>query len=253
MNNITRDKTMNEQPLNDAIIDKDSAIASRRKFLKQMACGSLLAMSGTEVATAAVRHVIYPGRHGHAHKHAQPIHTSARHFHSRFFSRQAHVPPEHFHSPAYNIHSPAYKMLSFEHTHTGDKLKLTYFERGSYIKDALQEINYLLRDYHTDDIHPIDPALLDQLYDLKQTLGVNKPFHIVSGYRSPFTNAQLRKNSHGVAEHSFHMQGRAIDIRLEGVEVKSIKNAALTMARGGVGYYPRNNFVHLDTGGFRTW
>jgi uncharacterized protein YcbK (DUF882 family) len=245
---ITRDKTMNEQPLNNAIIDKESAIASRRKFLKQMACGSLLAMSGTEVATAAVRRVIYPGRHGHAHahKHAQPVRTFARHFHSRFFSRQTHVTPEHF-------HSPAYKMLSFEHTHTGDKLKLTYFERGSYIKDALQEINYLLRDYHTDDIHPIDPALLDQLYDLKQTLGVNKPFHIVSGYRSPFTNAQLRKHSHGVAEHSFHMHGRAIDIRVEGVSSKMIRNAALTLAQGGVGYYPRSNFVHLDSGRFRTW
>ena len=149
--------------------------------------------------------------------------------------------------------TPEYKTLSFEHTHTGDKLKLTYFEGGSYIQDALQEINYLLRDYHTDDIHPIDTALLDQLFDLKQTLGVNKPFHIISGYRSPFTNAQLRKHSHGVAEHSFHMQGRAIDIRVEGVSSKTIRNAALAMAQGGVGYYPQSNFVHLDTGEFRTW
>jgi len=237
---------MNEHTLKNAKIDEDSAIASRRKFLKQMACGSLLAMSGSGVATAAVRHVIYPGRHGHHHVHAQPIHTIARHLHSRIFTR-------HTSAPARHLHSPAYKMLSFEHTHTGDKLKLTYFEQGSYIKDALQEINYLLRDYHTDDVHPIDTALLDQLYDLKQTLGVNKPFHIVSGYRSPFTNAQLRKHSHGVAEHSLHMQGRAIDIRVEGVQTKTIRNAALTMARGGVGYYPNNNFVHLDTGEFRTW
>jgi uncharacterized protein YcbK (DUF882 family) len=245
---------MNEQPFINAPSDEDSAITSRRKFLKQMACGSLLAMSGSQAATAAVRHVIYPGRHGHTHMHAHhPAHTFEHHAHTRLFSRQTPVPPKYLHSPAYNFRSPAYKMLSFEHTHTGDKLKLTYFERGSYIKDALQEINYLLRDYHTDDIHPIDLALLDQLYDLKQTLGVNKPFHIVSGYRSPFTNAQLRKHSHGVAEHSFHMQGRAIDIRLEGIEAKTIKNAALSMARGGVGYYPRNNFVHLDTGEFRTW
>jgi uncharacterized protein YcbK (DUF882 family) len=143
--------------------------------------------------------------------------------------------------------------LSFEHAHTGDKLKLAYFEKGKYIKDALNEINYLLRDYHTDDIHPIDIALLDQLFDLKQTLGVNKPFHIVSGYRSPSTNAELRKHSHGVAEHSFHMQGRAIDIRVEGLEAKTIRNAALTMARGGVGYYPHNNFIHLDTGEIRNW
>jgi uncharacterized protein YcbK (DUF882 family) len=237
---------MNEHKSKKATIEEDSAIASKRKFLKQMACGSLLAMSGSGVATAAVRHVIYPGRHGHTHVHSQPIQTLARNFHSRIFTRTNPV-------PAQSLYSPAHKTLSFEHAHTGDKLKLTYFERGSYIKDALQEINYLLRDYHTDDIHPIDTALLDQLFDLKQNLGVNKPFHIVSGYRSPFTNAQLRKHSHGVAEHSLHMQGRAIDIRVEGVQTKTIRNAALAMARGGVGYYPQNNFVHLDTGDFRTW
>jgi uncharacterized protein YcbK (DUF882 family) len=236
---------MSEHPPKNLTIDEDSAIASRRKFLKQIACGSVLAMSGSGVATAAVRHVIYPGRHGHHHIHAQPIHSIRQHLHSRIFRHDS--------APVQHYPSPAYKTLSFEHTHTGDKLKLTYFERGSYIKDALLEINYLLRDYHTDDIHPIDTALLDQLYDLKQTLGVNKPFHIVSGYRSPYTNAQLRKHSHGVAEHSLHMQGRAIDIRIEGVATHTIRNAALTMARGGVGYYPQNNFVHLDTGEFRTW
>jgi uncharacterized protein YcbK (DUF882 family) len=239
---------MNKQPLKTATITDDSAIASRRKFLKQMTYGSLLAMSGSGAATAAVREVIYPGGYGHGHTyiHAQPIHTIAQQFRSRFLTR-------HTRAPAPYLRTPAYKTLSFEHTHTGDKLKLTYFERGSYIKDALQEINYLLRDYHTDDIHPIDTALLDQLFDLKQALGVNKPFHIVSGYRSPATNAQLRKHSHGVAEHSFHMQGRAIDIWVEGVSSNTIRNAALAMAQGGVGYYPQNNFVHLDTGDFRTW
>jgi uncharacterized protein YcbK (DUF882 family) len=225
-------------------IDEDNAIASRRKFLKQMAYGSLLAMSGSEVATAAVRHVIYPGRHGHNHVHAQPSHTFKQHLRSRIFAR---------HAPAPHLDSPSYKTLALHNTHTGDKLKLTYFEQGSYIQDALREINYLLRDYHTDDVHPIDTALLDQLYDLKQSIGVNKPFHIISGYRSPSTNAQLRKYSHGVAEHSLHMQGRAIDIRIEGMATKTIRNAALTMARGGVGYYPRSNFVHMDTGEFRTW
>ncbi len=239
---------MNKQAFTNTTNSEDQAIAARRKFLKQMACGSLLAMGGSGVATAAVRHVIYPAghRHGHNHFHEQLSHSLARPLHADIVTDR---------SPASELHShtPAYKTLSFEHAHTGDKLKLTYFEQGNYIKGALQEINYLLRDYHTDDIHPIDTALLDQLFDLKQTLGVNKPFHIVSGYRSPFTNAQLRKHSSGVAEHSFHMQGRAIDIRVEGVAIKSIRNAALTMARGGVGYYPNNDFVHLDTGDFRTW
>ncbi|MEC4750435.1 DUF882 domain-containing protein [Methylomicrobium sp. Wu6] len=235
---------MNKQPSKDTKIDEDVTLASRRKFLKKLACGSLMALGGSEVAAAAVRHVIIPGRHGHSRAHAQPIHTHARQVQSRNFTQ---------HTPTPYLHASEYKTLSFEHTHTGDKLKLTYFEDGSYIKEALQEINYLLRDFRTDDIHPIDTALLDQLFYLKQTLGVNKPFHIISAYRSPFTNAQLHKHSHGVAEHSFHMQGRAIDIRVEGVSSKTIRNAALTMAQGGVGYYPQSNFVHLDTGRFRTW
>ena len=216
---------MNEQLLKNTKIDEDITFSSRRKLLKKLAYWSVLALSGCGVESAAVRHA---GQHGHGHDHAhiQPIHTLTR---------------------------QGYKTLSFEHTHTGEKLKLTYFERGNYIKDALQEINYLLRDFRTDDIHPIDTALLDQLFNLKQTLGLNKPFHIISGYRSPFTNAQLHKHRHGVAEHSFHMQGRAIDIRVEGVSSKMIRNAALNMAQGGVGYYARNNFVHLDSGRFRTW
>jgi uncharacterized protein YcbK (DUF882 family) len=237
---------MSTNPLQNSTIDEDGAIASRRKFLKQLACGSLLALSGTEIANAKVKHTIYRGHNGHIHIKSSPEHSFFERFHSRIFSRHNAIPSRSF-------DSPSHKTLSFEHTHTGDKLKLTYFERGRYVKDALQEINYLLRDYHTDDIHPIDPALLDQLFDLKQALGVNKPFHIVSGYRSPFTNAQLRKHSHGVAEHSLHMQGRAIDIRLEGIQTKTIRNAALSMAQGGVGYYPQSNFVHLDTGNFRTW
>jgi uncharacterized protein YcbK (DUF882 family) len=148
---------------------------------------------------------------------------------------------------------PYHKALAFQNTNTGDKLKLTYFEKGSYIKEALKEINYLFRDAHTGATHPIDPALLDQLYDLKTLLGINKPFHLVSGYRSPATNAHLRKQNRAVAKHSLHMQGRAIDIRIEGVSSKVIRNAALSLRRGGVGYYPQANFVHIDTGEVRTW
>ncbi|MGZ8192472.1 MAG: YcbK family protein [Methylobacter sp.] len=197
---------MNEPtPKNLIIDDEATVVASRRKFLKNIACGSLLALGGSNIA-----------------------HAAARHF-------------------------PSYKTLALENIHTGDKLKLTYFEAGSYIKDALQEISYLFRDYHTGDVHPIDPSLLDQLYDLKRILGVRKPFHIISGYRSPLTNAKLRRKSHGVAKNSFHMQGRAIDIQIAGVETRRIRNAAIALQRGGVGYYPRSDFVHLDTGNFRTW
>jgi len=212
---------LNGQLLSNTKADDISAVEPRRKFLKLLAYGSVLALGGCGVETAAVRDWDWEGI-------AQQSNTRYR-------------------------HSTGHRALSFEHAHTGEKLKLTYFERGNYIKDALQEIDYLLRDFRTEDIHPIDTALLDQLFDLKQTLALNKPFHILSGYRSPITNARLRKHSHGVAEHSYHMQGMAIDIRVEGISSKTIRNTALAMAQGGVGYYPRNNFVHLDTGRHRSW
>ncbi len=146
-----------------------------------------------------------------------------------------------------------HKTLALEHNHTGETLKLTYYEQGRYVRGALQEISYFLRDYHNDAVHSVDPALLDQLYDVKLLLGKNKPFHIVSGYRSPQTNANLRRHSHGVARQSLHMEGRAVDIRIEGVSAKTIRDAALSLYRGGVGYYPNSNFVHLDTGDVRAW
>lgn len=145
------------------------------------------------------------------------------------------------------------KTLDLKNIHTGDKLKLAYFEQGDYIEGALQEISYVLRDYHTGSVHPIDPALLDQLYDLKLALEIDKPFYVFSGYRSPRTNARLRKRNRKVAKHSLHMQGRAIDIHVDGLETRKLRNAALAMRRGGVGYSQRFNFVHLDTGDFRSW
>jgi uncharacterized protein YcbK (DUF882 family) len=147
----------------------------------------------------------------------------------------------------------SHKTLSLEHHHTGDTLKLTYFEKGRYVYEALEEVSYFLRDYHNDAVHSVDPALLDQLYDVKLLLGLNKPFHIVSGYRSPETNASLRRHSRGVARNSLHMQGKAVDIRIEGVSPRTIRDAALALQVGGVGYYPNSNFVHLDTGDIRTW
>lgn len=145
------------------------------------------------------------------------------------------------------------KTLDLKNIHTGDKLKLAYFEQGDYIEGALQEISYVLRDYHTGAVHPIDPALLDQLYDLKLALGIDKPFYVFSGYRSPHTNARLRKRNRCVSKHSLHMQGRAIDIHVDGLETRKIRNAALAMRRGGVGYSQRFDYVHLDTGSFRSW
>jgi len=240
---------MNDNTLKKPTINEEFAIASRRRFLRQLACGSLLAMSGSGIASATVRHVYYRSSAHHDSSHPDSSHHSSSHHAS---SRHA---SSHHSSSRYNssLHNPSHKVLDLYNTNTGDKLKLTYFEQGQYVKGALEEISYLFRDFHTGDVHHIDTALLDQLYDLKKNLDVNKPFHVISGYRSPFTNAYLRQQSHRVAKHSLHMEGRAIDIRIEGLETRIIRNAALAMRRGGVGYYPYANFVHLDTGDFRTW
>jgi len=144
------------------------------------------------------------------------------------------------------------RTLSFYHTHTGERLTAAYYERGAYVPDALQAVNWLLRDFRTETVHVIDPHLLDQLYALNACCG-GRSFEVISGYRSPQTNAMLRQTSSGVASHSLHIDGRAIDVRLEGCDTVRLHRAALAMARGGVGFYPRSDFVHLDTGRFRTW
>jgi len=234
-------------------MSESDIISSRRKFLKNMAYGTLLMAGGVGVANAKVKHIA---------KHAVLASHSANHrsrIHDTLHPHMASHRPSYSSTPTmrtsslFNRNSPSHKMLAFHNTHTGDQLNLTYFEEGRYITDALQEINHLFRDYHDGSVHPIDPALLDQLYDLKHTLEVRKPFHIVSGYRSPATNADLRRHSDGVAKNSLHMEGRAIDIRIEGVDTRRIRNAALAMNRGGVGYYRRSDFVHLDTGSVRNW
>jgi len=143
-------------------------------------------------------------------------------------------------------------MLSFYHTHTGERLTATYFENGRYVPQALRAIDHLLRDFRSGELHVIDRQLLDQLFTLAGCCG-GSSFEVVSGYRSRKTNAMLRQTTGGVASHSLHLEGRAVDVRLEGCDTVRLRRAALAMACGGVGYYPSSDFVHLDTGRFRTW
>ncbi len=203
---------------------------------------------------------IYTGKKKHSAHHA--THYAGRnHRHSgRSSSYIQPVPREPLIEPVDNSlfladHSrfPSYRALAIQNPHTGDKLNLTYFEKGRYLTDALDEISYLLRDYRTGDVHDIDPELLDQLHDLKNMLGLSQPFDVICGYRSPLTNARLHAEHSGVANNSFHIHGRAVDIRLERFDLRRVRSAALAMHRGGVGYYPGSNFLHLDTGTFRTW
>jgi uncharacterized protein YcbK (DUF882 family) len=143
------------------------------------------------------------------------------------------------------------KSLAIYNTHTGEKFKRTYWFRGKYLPDALQDINHILRDHHSDEVRPIDPELLDFLYSLGQTVGINEPFHVVSAYRSPVTNAMLRQHNPRVAEHSLHIEGKAVDIKLPGRSLAPIRRAAIEMQKGGVGSYA--HFIHVDTGPVRSW
>jgi len=143
--------------------------------------------------------------------------------------------------------------LSFVHTHTGEALSVAYWKGGLYHQDGLARVDAFLRDFRTGERHAIDPALLDQLHELKLATGTSAPFQVISGYRSPRTNEALRAGGGGQARHSFHMQGRAIDIRLGGVSSRSLRDAALDLRRGGVGYYESEDFVHVDTGPVRRW
>jgi len=146
------------------------------------------------------------------------------------------------------------RSLSFVHTHTGETLSTVYFENGSYQRSSLERVNHLLRDFRTDEIHPIDPQVLDILFDLQTRVSHDAaPFEVICGYRSPQTNAALRSRSSGVAEHSLHMEGRAIDVRLSGVPTRKLRELALGLQRGGVGFYPKSDFLHLDNGRVRFW
>ena len=145
------------------------------------------------------------------------------------------------------------RSLNFYHTHTGDKLAIDYHDGSDYLGDALAEINHYMRDFRTEESYPIDAALLDFLHDLKMSTGHNGTFEVISGYRSPKTNAKLRNKSNGVAKRSLHMQGKAIDIRLTGFDTRLLHKAAKKQARGGVGYYQKSNFIHVDTGRVRYW
>lgn len=145
------------------------------------------------------------------------------------------------------------RTISFNNLHTGEKLKTTFWADGVYVRDALGEINWVLRDFRTGDVTQIDPELLDVLYALRERMETKNPFDVISGYRSPATNAMLNARSDGVAKKSFHTRGKAIDIRLEDRKLADLHRAALSLKAGGVGYYPRSDFVHVDTGPVRRW
>lgn len=151
-----------------------------------------------------------------------------------------------------NIEKP--RVLSLHHLHTDERISLTYRIGDRYQRNALGKLNHFLRDFRTGDSIAIDPQLFDLLYDVQCRLGdPSARYEVLSAYRSPQTNAMLRSIGHGVARNSLHLSGRAMDVRFPDLPTQRVRDAALGMGRGGVGYYPRSNFVHLDTGSVRHW
>lgn len=145
------------------------------------------------------------------------------------------------------------RKLRFAHTHTGETLTVVYRHGQQYAPDALAKINHHLRDHRSGEVCQMDHGLLDLLHQLASATGSREPFQVISGYRSPSTNDMLRQKGSGVAKRSLHMQGKAIDVRLADVSTSQLRRAAIDLKAGGVGFYPKSDFVHLDTGRFRTW
>lgn len=149
---------------------------------------------------------------------------------------------------------PQERHLRLYHTHTGEHIDILYRRDNVYLPGAEQELDYFLRDHRTGEVKHYDPRVFDVLSDLAAAVGhPGSEIEIICGYRSPRSNEFLRAHSSGVAKSSLHMQAHAVDIRIPGVDTLKLRNAALALGRGGVGYYPRSGFVHVDTGRVRTW
>jgi uncharacterized protein YcbK (DUF882 family) len=151
------------------------------------------------------------------------------------------------------VAAPNERTLRFYNTHTGESLRSIFWAEGQFIPDALQDINRVLRDHRNNKIAQMDPQLLLLLDRVSAQFGSQNVIHIISGYRSPESNALLHEHSNGVAKHSMHMEGKAIDIRIPGRDLAAVRKAAMAQRGGGVGYYPDSQFVHMDTGRVRYW
>jgi len=145
------------------------------------------------------------------------------------------------------------RWINLRNIHTDEKLEAVYWDKGEYVPDAVEALNKVLRDYRNDETHPMDTGLYDILDQIRAKTQSKSPFQIISGYRSPATNRLLAERSGEVAKRSLHMDGKAMDIKLEDVDLRYVRQAALDLGRGGVGYYPTSNFVHVDVGPVRKW
>jgi uncharacterized protein YcbK (DUF882 family) len=218
------------------------------------------------LASAATGLTALPAESWAKGKHHAALHKTAGHHPAHGAHRLAHLDRKHGrlhgHGDAHPIRQAnidlgdAPRRVKFHNLHTDEKLDAVYWEDGQYVPDALHAVNHVLRDFRTGDMHMMDPGLLNLLVALSAKTETSSPFYVISGYRSPQTNSMLRAEggeATGVAKKSLHLEGQAIDIRLADVQLAHLHNAALSLGRGGVGYYPTSDFVHVDVGAVRQW
>ncbi|MEI6412762.1 MAG: DUF882 domain-containing protein [Pseudomonadota bacterium] len=222
--------------------DDESAICPERR---QLLGFGLLAAAGFAIAGASLASALKTKGHSKDHKSHHGSHPAKAHHAARKGSATRTT------ASHKKIHRE--RTITLYHTATSESLRTVYWADGQYLSASFSEINHLLRDHHNNYAHRMDPRLVDLLYILQHKTGRREPFHVVCGYRSPSTNAQLRENHAGVGKHSMHLYGKAVDIRPPGGSLSDLKRAALAMQVGGVGYYPGSNFLHVDTGAIRTW
>jgi uncharacterized protein YcbK (DUF882 family) len=179
---------------------------------------------------------------------------AARVAHTVHGTHAAHtVHPAHAQYAAHALIKKPSRELAFLNLHTGERIRAEYVHNGLVVPSAMHAISVLMRDHYNNKIHPIDPQLLDIAHNLQSRVGSHGVFEVVCGYRSPETNAMMHEASAGVAAHSMHIQGKAMDIRLPGVRLGSVRRTAVALNMGGVGYYPEDDFVHIDSGPVRKW
>lgn len=156
-------------------------------------------------------------------------------------------------APAWAAPRKGVRRISLYNVHTDERERVTYWENGAYVEAAMRRIEHLLRDHRSGEVHPIDPRLIDLLSALTRRLETTETVEVVSAYRSAASNAQLARSMRGVGKHSLHVQGMAVDIALQHRDLERVRDAALALRQGGVGYYPRHGFLHLDVGPVRNW
>jgi uncharacterized protein YcbK (DUF882 family) len=234
---------------------------ARRRLLH---FGLASAAAGLAAPVEALAKAAHGAHHPALHKasHVHPAHGHGAHGRQGRQIARGGRHPHGGHDAAHPIRQAAIDLgdaprrVKFHNLHTDEKLDAVYWEGGQYVPDALHAVNHVLRDFRTGDTHPMDPDLLNLLVALSAKTETNAPFHVISGYRSPQTNAMLRDEGGartGVAKKSLHLEGEAIDIRLPDVQLAHLRKAALSLGRGGVGYYPVSDFVHVDVGAVRQW